>query len=99
MLKYIIKRLALAILILFGVSVIIYFLIRLMPVDFIQDKINQMNQGGATIPQETVDNMYKMFFDSDFNYDISKWDCKNVIHHNEIFTNSKYSYKEPMYHE
>jgi hypothetical protein len=43
--------------------------------------------------------MYKMFFGSDFNYDISKWDCKNVIHHNEIFINSKYSYKEPVYHE
>ena len=61
MLKYIVKRLALAVLILLGVSIIIYFLIRLMPVDFIQDKINQMNQGGATIPQETVDNMYKMY--------------------------------------
>ena len=48
---------------------------------------------------ENVDNMYKMFFDSDFNYDISKWNCKNVIHHNEIFANSKYSYKEPVYHE
>ena len=40
MLKYILKRLALSILILIGVSLIIYFLIRLMPVDFIQDKIN-----------------------------------------------------------
>lgn len=40
---------------------IIYFLIRLMPVDFIQDKINAMNQGGATLPQETIDNMYAMY--------------------------------------
>lgn len=61
MLKYILKRLALSVLILMGVSMIIYFLIRLMPVDFIQDKINQMNQGGATVPQETVDAMYKMY--------------------------------------
>ena len=61
MLKYIIKRLALAVLILFGVSLIIYFLVRLMPVDFIQSKIDQMNQGGATIPQETVDAMYEMY--------------------------------------
>ena len=61
MLKYILKRLALSILILIGVSLIIYFLIRLMPVDFIQDKINAMNQGGATVPQETVDKMYEMY--------------------------------------
>ena len=32
-----------------------------MPVDFIQDKINAMNQGGATVPQETVDKMYEMY--------------------------------------
>ena len=61
MLKYILKRLALSVLILIGVSLIIYFLIRLMPVDFIQDKINAMNQGGATVPQETVDKMYEMY--------------------------------------
>jgi len=47
--------------ILIGVSMIIYFLIRLMPVDFIQDKINAINQGGATVSQETVDAMYQMY--------------------------------------
>ncbi len=61
MLKYVLKRLGLAIIILLGVSLIIYFLIRLMPVDFIQDKINAMNQGGATVEQETVDAMYEMY--------------------------------------
>ena len=61
MLKYIIKRLALSVLILVGVSLIIYFLIRLMPVNFVQDQITAMNQGGATIPQETVDKMYEMY--------------------------------------
>ena len=61
MLKYILKRIGLTILILIGVSMIIYFLIRLMPVDFIQDKINAMNQGGTTVPQETVDSMYEMY--------------------------------------
>ena len=35
MLKYILKRIGLSIVILIGVSLIIYFLIRLMPVDFI----------------------------------------------------------------
>ena len=61
MLKYIIKRLALSVLILVGVSLIIYFLIRLMPVNYVQDQITAMNQGGATIPQETVDKMYEMY--------------------------------------
>jgi len=61
MLKYIAKRLAYALLILLGVSMIIYFLIRLMPVDFIQDKINAINQGGATVSEETVNAMYEMY--------------------------------------
>ena len=61
MIKYIAKRIAYAILILLGVSLIIYFLIRLMPVDFIQDKINAINQGGATVSEETVQTMYKMY--------------------------------------
>ena len=50
-----------SILILLGVSLIIYFLIRLMPVDFIQDKINAINQGGATVSEETVNAMYEMY--------------------------------------
>jgi len=61
MFKYILKRLAMSLFILMGVSMIIYFLIRLMPVDFIQSKIDAMNQGGATVSQETVDAMYKMY--------------------------------------
>ena len=61
MLKYILKRILMSILILIGVSMIIYFLVRLMPVDFIQDKVNAMNQGGATVDQAQVDAMYKMY--------------------------------------
>ena len=61
MFKYIVKRIAYSILIVLGVSLIIYFLIRLMPVDFIQNKINAMNQGGATVSEETVEAMYKMY--------------------------------------
>lgn len=61
MLKYIAKRIAYSILILLGVSLIIYFLIRLMPVDFIQNKINAINQGGATVSEETVKAMYAMY--------------------------------------
>ncbi len=61
MLKYIVKRLLMSVLILLGVSMIIYFLIRLMPVDFIQDKIHAINQGGATVSEETVNAMYEMY--------------------------------------
>ena len=61
MLKYILKRLGLAILILLGVSLIIYTLIRCMPSSFIDNKIAQLSQGGATIPEETVLNMKKLY--------------------------------------
>ena len=61
MFKYILKRIGLSILILLGVSLIIYVLIRCMPVSFIDDKIAQMNQGGATIPEETVNAMKEMY--------------------------------------
>ena len=61
MLKYILKRLALSIFILIGVSLIIYILIRSMPIDFLSKKIAAMNQGGATVPQETVDAMKALY--------------------------------------
>ncbi len=60
MLKYILKRLGLAILILLGVSLIIYFLIRLMPVDFILNKVNAMNQSNS-VPDDLVDTMMEMY--------------------------------------
>lgn len=60
MLKYILKRIGLAIIILLGVSLIIYFLIRLMPVDFIQTKVNAMNQSNS-VPADAVENLYKMY--------------------------------------
>ncbi len=61
MFKYIVKRLALAVVILLGVSMIIYFLIRLMPVDFIQSKIDAISRGGATVSDDTVKAMYEMY--------------------------------------
>ncbi len=61
MVKYILKRLGLAVLILLGVSLIIYILVRCMPSDFIQSKVDAMNQGGATVPEETVENMKKLY--------------------------------------
>jgi peptide/nickel transport system permease protein len=59
-LKYILKRIGLSIVILIGVSLIIYFLIRLMPVDFIQTKVNAMNQSNS-VPADAVENLYKMY--------------------------------------
>ncbi len=61
MVKYIVKRLGLSVLILLGVSLIIYILVRSMPVDFIENKIAAMNQGGAVIPEETVQSMKELY--------------------------------------
>jgi peptide/nickel transport system permease protein len=61
MFKYILKRLGLAILILLGVSLILYILVRCMPVNFVESKIAEMNAGGAQIPQATIDAMYEMY--------------------------------------
>ena len=61
MLKYIAKRLGYAVLVLLGVSLIIYFLTRLMPIDFVRDKVNSMATSGATVSAEMVDAMYKSY--------------------------------------
>ncbi len=60
MLKYILKRIGYSILILLGVSLIIYFLIRLMPIDFVLNKVNSMSQSN-TVPEETIQNLYKAY--------------------------------------
>ena len=61
MLKYILKRLGYAILVLLGVSVIIYFLTRLMPIDFVRDKVNAIQTSGSLVDADMVDNMYKAY--------------------------------------
>lgn len=59
MVKYVIKRILLAILILFGVSVILYVLVRLMPVSYIEDQyIINMSQ---VSPPEGVDPKEKLY--------------------------------------
>ena len=52
MVKYIIKRLLLAILILFGVSVLLYFLVRLMPVNYIENQYYATHQQSAASEEE-----------------------------------------------
>lgn len=60
MFKYIVKRLGLSVLILLGVSIIIYFLIRLMPSDFLEKNFaSQIAQG--TMTQEMLDQMKKLY--------------------------------------
>ncbi len=60
MFKYIIKRLLLSILILLGVSIIIYFLIRLMPADFLEKTFSsQLAQG--TMKPEDLEKMKQLY--------------------------------------
>ncbi|MBQ8310469.1 MAG: ABC transporter permease [Clostridia bacterium] len=61
MLKYILKRLLLSVLILFGVSLILFILIQNMPSSFAENKINEMNAGGAIVDQATKDAIMEMY--------------------------------------
>ena len=58
MVKYIIKRILLSIVILLGVSLIIYTLVRLMPADYMETKYAEQLKAG-TITQEQVDQFKK----------------------------------------
>lgn len=60
MVKYIIKRLAISVLILFGVSILIYFIVRMMPADYIDKNTSaQVAQGQLT--QEDVQRMKELY--------------------------------------
>ena len=60
MLKYIAKRLGLSVIVLLGVSIIIYFLVRLMPTDYLETKFSaQILQG--TITQDQLDDFKKRY--------------------------------------
>lgn len=53
MVKYVIKRILLSILILFGVSLLLYFLVRMMPVSYLEMKLaNLMGSSGGQISYE-----------------------------------------------
>ena len=60
MFKYILKRLGLSVIVLLGVSVIIYFLVRLMPIDYLETKFSAQLQQG-TITQEQLDDFKKRY--------------------------------------
>ena len=60
MIKYVIKRLLLALLIVVGVSVIIYVLVRMMPMDFVDRQFqSQLSQG--TITQKDLDEIKDLY--------------------------------------
>ncbi len=60
MLKYVVKRLLMAVLILFGVSIIIYALARMMPTDFVDNQYSSALQQG-TMQQEDVDRIKELY--------------------------------------
>lgn len=60
MFKYIIKRLLISILILIGVSIIIYTMVRLMPNDYVDLKFSSQLQNG-TIKQEDIDRFKELY--------------------------------------
>lgn len=64
MLKYIIKRLLIAVIILLGVSVIIYSLVRMVPSDFVDNKYKEQLQNGS-ISQEDIDHFKELYGLSD----------------------------------
>jgi len=62
MFKYILKRIGLSILILLGVSFILYALLRCMPTDFVELKILALNQNSADgVSEELIAEMYKAY--------------------------------------
>ena len=61
MFKYILKRIGISILILIGVSFILYALLRCMPTDFVEAKILALNTSGTTVSQEFIDQLYKTY--------------------------------------
>ncbi|MDE7463418.1 MAG: ABC transporter permease [Clostridiales bacterium] len=64
MFKYIVKRLLLSVIILLGVSFIVYALVRMMPMNYVEIKYaSQLAQG--TVKQEDIDNFLKLYGLSD----------------------------------
>lgn len=58
--KYIVKRILIALLILFGVSIIIYMLARMMPTDYVDNQYLPAVQNG-TMTQEDVDRIKEIY--------------------------------------
>ncbi len=61
MFKYILKRIGISLLILLGVSFILYVLLRCMPTDFVKQKILQFSASGNNVTDEFIQQMYKTY--------------------------------------
>ena len=61
MFKYILKRIGISILILLGVSLVLYALLRCMPTDYVEAKILALNTSGTTVSDEFIKQMYKTY--------------------------------------
>lgn len=61
MFKYILKRIGVSILILLGVSFLLYMLLRCMPTNFVLTKIQALGQGGATVSEELKNALYNAY--------------------------------------
>lgn len=57
MAKYILKRILYMLLILIGVSLILYTLVRLMPADIVDRKVQALQTGGTQVTEEMIHNM------------------------------------------
>lgn len=57
MAKYILKRILFMLLILFGVSIILYTLVRCMPADFVDNKLIALSQRPEGVPEELIATM------------------------------------------
>ena len=61
MFKYILKRIGISILILLGVSWILYVLLRCMPTDFVEQKILALYTTGVDVSPEFIQEMYRAY--------------------------------------
>ena len=61
MFKYVLKRIGISILILLGVSLLLYTLLRCMPTDFVENKIAVLSQTTPEITEELIAKMYAAY--------------------------------------
>ena len=99
MFKYILKRLGLSVIVLFGVSVIIYFLVRLMPTNYIENKFSAQLQQG-TITYEQIDEFkirYGLYMPEaylEFTYDDMIFEKNTKTRNYEDVTSGLISYQD-----
>ena len=61
MFKYILKRIGISLLILLGVSLLLYTLLRCMPTNFVENKIVALSQNNPDITEELITEMYRSY--------------------------------------